>query len=83
MEPADTPVAPNERETPQIDEDNRAVEDPPVSVDSLTPETPPVMVDSPVAVAPPVPLEHSQHTRIPPSYLQDFFCDLVYMHTIL
>jgi len=34
VEPADTPVVPNETETLQIDEDNRAGENPPVPMDS-------------------------------------------------
>jgi len=45
--------------------------------------TPPVVVESPAAANSPVQLERSQRTRAPPSYLRDFWCDLVEMHSIL
>jgi len=77
VEPAGAPAVPNERETLLNNEDSRAVKDSP------TPETPTVVVDSPGATAPLVMLKRSQHTRATPSFLQDFFLNLVDTHTIL
>jgi len=74
---ADTPVIPDEMETPQTHEAEVAKEEPPVQVNRPTLETPSVVVDSPVAAAPPVQLERSQRTRAPSSYLKDFLCDAV------
>jgi len=66
---------------PQIHEEEAAREAPPVLVDPPPVlATPPVVVESPVVANPPVRLEHSQHTRVPPSYLKDFLCDAVEKH---
>jgi len=69
---------------PQIHEEEAAREAPPVLVDPPPVlATPPVVVESPVVANPPVQLERSQRTRALPSYLRDFWCDLVDMHSIL
>jgi len=83
VEPADRPVIPDEMVIPQIHKEEAATREPLVPVDPRTLETAPVVVESPVVADPPVQLERSQRTRAPPSYLQDFWCDLVDMHSIL
>jgi len=83
VEPADTPVALDEMEIPQFHEEEAAERKPPILVDTPVLAAPPVVVESPAAANSPVPLERSQRTRAPPSYLQDFWCDLVDMYTIL
>jgi len=60
---ANTPVIPDEMETPQADEAEEAREEPPVQVDRPTLKTQPA--------APPVQLERSQRTRAPPPFLCD------------
>jgi len=82
VEPADTPVAPDEMEIPQIHEEEAARREPPVLVD---PRTGDAIRGGRVTSSnsPPVQLERSQRTRAPPSYLRDFLCDLVNIHSIL
>jgi len=89
-EPAPPPVEPADRRDtlskmviPQIHEEEAAREAPPVLMDPPVLPTPPVVVESPAVAHSLVQLERSQRTRAPPSYLRDFWCDLVDMHSIL
>lgn len=83
VEPADAPAVPNEMETLQIDEDNRAGENPPILVDSSHTRDPTcsdaLTGDCSYAVL----LERSQCTRDSLSNLQDFSCDLFDVYKIL
>jgi len=83
VKPADRPFTPDEMVITQIHEEEAAREAPPVMVDPPLLATPPVVVESLIAANPSVQLERSQRSRVPPSYLQDFWCNLVNLHSIL
>jgi len=82
VEQADTLVAPNKMETPQIHEEEELQGSHSYWWTPIL-ETPPVVVESLVVADPPVQLERSQRTKAPPPYLQDFWCDLVDVYSIL